>query len=78
MVIGGHKSWGSYGDIFPFGGEGPREGFRGPRRRESLEDGDDCPICGGVMVVRRNRTTGTQFLGCSDFKNGCRFSSDFD
>ena len=78
MLVAGHKGWGSYGDIFPFGGEGPRESRGGSRKREPLEDGDDCPICGGTMVVRKNQTSGNQFLGCSEFKNGCRFSADFD
>ena len=37
---------------------------------ESMIDGDECPDCGGEMVVRKNRTTGEEFLGCSEFENG--------
>lgn len=30
-----------------------------------------CPICQGAMVVRRNRTNGQEFYGCSGYPN-CR------
>ena len=45
---------------------------------ESMIDGDECPDCGGEMVVRQNRTTGDEFLGCSEFENGCRFTAVLD
>ena len=74
-----HRGWGSYDDIFPFGGEGPRD--RRPSRNsidEGLDEGDDCPQCGGNLVIRTNSSTGEDFLGCSEFRNGCRFSSSLD
>lgn len=27
----------------------------------------ECPECNGVMVIRRNRLTGLEFLGCAAF-----------
>jgi len=30
--------------------------------------GDPCPKgCGGTLVLRKNKTTGVEFLGCSSF-----------
>lgn len=77
-MIDGHKGWGSYGDVFPFGGEGPRDSNEGPRGKRALDEDDECPSCGGLLVIRTNRATGVRFLGCSDFKNGCRFSAELE
>jgi HAD superfamily hydrolase (TIGR01549 family) len=31
-----------------------------------------CPDCGSLMKIRRNKTTGTDFWGCSGFAKGCK------
>lgn len=28
---------------------------------------DECPECGALMVIRKNKTTGEQFFGCSRY-----------
>ena len=33
-------------------------------------------ICNGHMVERTNRNTGETFLGCSNYRQGCRFSTN--
>ena len=34
-----------------------------------------CPDCGGNLRIITSRRTGKRFVGCSNYKNGCRFST---
>jgi DNA topoisomerase-1 len=34
-----------------------------------------CPQCGKDLIVIRSRRTGKRFVGCSGYKDGCRFST---
>ncbi len=34
-----------------------------------------CPECGNDLVIIKSKTSGKRFIGCSNYKNGCRFSS---
>ena len=34
-----------------------------------------CPECGGDLKIIRSRRTGKRFIGCSNYKEGCRFST---
>jgi len=34
-----------------------------------------CPECGNDLVVIVSKSSGKRFIGCSNYKNGCRFSS---
>lgn len=71
------RGWGRYGDVFPFGGEGPRDdGDHEFLSRPELAPGDECPECGGELVSRTNSASGQEFLGCRNFREGCRFSAD--
>ena len=77
MARGHHRGWGSYGDVFPFGGEGPRDRSESQKATNGdLDEGDDCPECGSDLVIRSNSSTGEDFLGCSEYRNGCRFTSN--
>lgn len=44
-----------------------------------MEAKDKCPIsgCGGRLVVRTNRGTEEQFLGCSNYPK-CRYTEPID
>lgn len=47
--------------------EAVRDGWRAAARGTAK-----CPQCGGPMAVRKAKATGAEFLGCLDFKKGCR------
>ncbi|MEM5801209.1 MAG: DNA topoisomerase I [Candidatus Aenigmatarchaeota archaeon] len=34
-----------------------------------------CPKCGNDLVIIRSKSSGKRFIGCSNYKNGCNFSS---
>jgi len=34
-----------------------------------------CPECGGDLKIIKSRRTGKRFIGCSNYKEGCRFST---
>lgn len=61
-----------YGDKFPFGGSGPSEFVP----KQTYEEGDDCPECGDDLVVKVNSSSGNEFVGCSGYSNGCRFTAN--
>jgi DNA topoisomerase-1 len=37
------------------------------------ETGEKCPRCGRPLVLNYSRKTGNQFVGCSGFKEGCKY-----
>lgn len=40
--------------------------------------GEQCPVCGGQLVYRKNSQNNTKFIGCQNWANGCRFSCATD
>lgn len=40
--------------------------------------GEQCPVCGGQLVYRKNSQNNTKFIGCQNWSNGCRFSCATD
>ena len=43
-----------------------------PRKR-GRETGEKCPKCGRPLVVNYSKKTGREFVGCSGFKEGCKY-----
>lgn len=39
-----------------------------------IAEEDICPKCGKLLVKRINRQNGTEFLGCSGYKMGCKYT----
>lgn len=40
--------------------------------------GEQCPVCGGQLVYRKNSQNNSEFIGCQNWANGCRFSCATD
>lgn len=40
--------------------------------------GEQCPVCGGQLVYRKNSQNNSEFIGCQNWSNGCRFSCATD
>lgn len=40
--------------------------------------GEQCPDCGGQLVYRKNSQNNSEFIGCQNWSNGCRFSCATD
>lgn len=59
--------WRSANHRAMYGPGGPAPGKFHP----AVVKGQNCPTCGGDMVVRHNRTTGEPFLGCTAYPQ-CR------
>jgi DNA topoisomerase-1 len=38
-----------------------------------VETGEMCPLCGKPLVLNYSKKTGRQFIGCSGFKEGCKY-----
>lgn len=50
------------------------QGFLSSIRQKNIVG--DCPICGiGKLTIIRSRKTGKRFVGCTNYKNGCRASA---
>lgn len=50
------------------------QGFLSSVRQKNIVG--DCPICGvGKLTIIRSRKTGKRFIGCTNYKNGCRASA---
>jgi DNA topoisomerase-1 len=41
--------------------------------RRGRETGEMCPKCGRPLVVNYSKKTGREFVGCSGFKEGCKY-----
>lgn len=40
--------------------------------------GEQCPVCGGQLVYRKNSQNNSEFIGCQNWAHGCRFSCATD
>jgi len=52
--------------------------FLAERYLKSLKDSSvigKCPQCGNDLRIIKSKSSGKRFVGCSNFKNGCSFSS---
>jgi DNA topoisomerase-1 len=38
-----------------------------------IETGEMCPLCGKPLVKNYSKKTGREFVGCSGFKDGCKY-----
>ena len=84
---GRSSGWGSSGGD-PFD---PFAGFHGGRRggpnannddfsgatRDKYRLASDCPLCGKPLRLRRNRSDGNKFWGCTGYP-ACRFTEDYE
>jgi len=41
--------------------------------QRGVETGEMCPKCGRPLVINYSKKTGNQFIGCSGFKEGCKY-----
>ncbi len=41
--------------------------------KRGQETGEKCPKCGRPLVLNYSKKTGNQFVGCSGFKEGCKY-----
>jgi DNA topoisomerase-1 len=41
--------------------------------KRGVETGEMCPKCGRPLVVNYSKKTGREFIGCSGFKEGCKY-----
>lgn len=65
---------------FPNGGEDEWDSddeFEQESSRVILPNDKGCPICGQELVVRVNRSSGIEFLGCRGYEYGCTFTAPY-
>ena len=65
---------------FPNGGEDEFDSddeFEQESSRVIPPDDKGCPICGQELVVRVNRSSGIEFLGCRGYEYGCTFTAPY-
>jgi DNA topoisomerase-1 len=41
--------------------------------KRGVETGEKCPLCGRPLVINYSKKTKQQFIGCSGFKEGCKY-----
>ncbi len=58
--------WGPFSEALKKAEEGMPE-LRGK------ETGEACPQCGRPLVIKYSKKTGNEFVGCSGYKEGCRY-----
>ena len=51
--------------------------FERENSRAIPPDDKGCPICGQELVVRVNRSSGEEFLGCRGYVYGCTFTAPY-